>query len=88
MDTAVVDLLLEGLRLMVVGLTGVFAFLLLLVGSLFALSGLAVHLDSKPPPSGGPRQGVGEGVAPEARDPHLAALITAAIATYRQRHRR
>ncbi|MEA3276949.1 MAG: OadG family protein [Pseudomonadota bacterium] len=76
---AVTGLLMEGLRLMAIGMGIVFAFLLLLVGVLRVMS-LAVmrFAPGEPAPASGP---VSE--AP-VTDGELVAVITAAIARYRE----
>lgn len=87
MEPAVLDLLGEGVMLLVIGMTIVFAFLLLLVGSLFLLSALVARLGPKPPPVEAlPRGEAGAPGAGEA-DPRLVAVIAAAIREYRRRHR-
>lgn len=79
---AVTGMLMEGLRLMAIGMGIVFAFLLLLVGLLRAMS-LAVNrfTPGESAPAAGP---VSE--AP-VTDGELVAVITAAIARYRKARR-
>ncbi len=87
MEPAVVDLLIEGLGLMVIGMTIVFTFLLLLVGSLFLMSSLAARLGPKSEPLETlPRSGARALGAGEA-DSHLIAVIASAVSEYRRRHR-
>lgn len=87
MEPAVLDLLGEGVKLLVIGMTIVFAFLLLLVGSLFLLSALVARLGPKPQPVEVlPRGEAGRPGAGEA-DPRRVAAIAAAIREYRRCHR-
>jgi oxaloacetate decarboxylase gamma subunit len=89
MDPAVVDLLVEGLWLMGIGLGIVFSFLLILVGTL--------HLMSKAVARWGPEEALpatvvtahpAAGAAGQpARDDRLIAVITAAIHAHRKRQR-
>jgi oxaloacetate decarboxylase gamma subunit len=87
MEPAVLDLLSEGVKLTVIGMTIVFAFLLLLVGALFLLSTLVARLGPRPQPlealPRGEARAPGSGVA----DPRLGAVIDSAIREYRRRHR-
>lgn len=75
--------LLEGLRLMLIGMGLVFLFLLLLVGVLRAMSWLAARVypeeTSLAPAVPAPERGAEE----RAR---LAAVISAAVARYRRDH--
>jgi oxaloacetate decarboxylase gamma subunit len=75
------DLLMEGLRLMAIGMGIVFAFLLLLVGVMRAMSALAMRLAPDPGLAVGGRM---SGAA-EQGDAELIAVITAAVARYRRR---
>ena len=83
MEPTVPELLAEGVKLMVVGMTIVFSFLLLLVGMLFGMSRLASPLS--------PDQGVRAGSPTEGApglevevDARLAAAIVAAVSYYRR----
>jgi oxaloacetate decarboxylase (Na+ extruding) subunit gamma len=82
---AVTDLLIEGLRLMAIGMSIVFTFLLLLVGVLRLMSLVAMRLAPEPlaaqVPAAGPAPAAGD-------DPALTAVIGAAIARYRRDHPR
>ena len=84
----VTDLLLEGLRLMVIGMGIVFAFLLLLVAVLRQMSKLAMRLspDVPAPAISAPRT-VARDVGRTADD-ELIAVISTAVARYRKDHRR
>ncbi len=88
MEPAVVDLLIEGVGLMVIGMTIVFAFLLLLVGTLFLMSSLVAHLGPKSQPlealPGGEAREPGAG----DEDPRLVAVIASAVSEYHRRRRR
>ena len=75
------DLLMEGLRLMAIGMGIVFAFLLLLVGVMRTMSALAMRLAPEPGLAVGGRM---PGAA-EQGDAELIAVITAAVARYRRR---
>lgn len=77
-------MLVEGLMLMVVGMTIVFSFLLLLVGMLFGMSWLTARLAPEPVAAAAD---VAVG-APGEGDARLAAAVSAAIHLYRLRHRR
>jgi oxaloacetate decarboxylase (Na+ extruding) subunit gamma len=86
MDPAVVDLLVEGLWLMGIGMGIVFSFLLILVGTL--------HLMSKAVARWGPEEALPATVdtahTPAGRatgGDRLIAVITAAIHEHRKRHR-
>jgi len=76
------ELMLEGLKLMLLGMGSVFIFLLMLVISMKLMSKLAQFLEPA-------------GVAPVAIQPHLStpadpslvAVISAAVAAYRSKHR-
>lgn len=82
---AVTDLLIEGLRLMAIGMGIVFAFLALLVGVLRLMSMAAMRLAPEPLvaqlPAAVPAHSAGE-------DPALTAVIAAAVARYRRDHPR
>jgi oxaloacetate decarboxylase gamma subunit len=82
---AVTDLLIEGLRLMAIGMGIVFAFLVLLVGVLRLMSLAAMRLAPEPlaaqVPAAGPAPAAGD-------DPALTAVIGAAITRYRRDHPR
>ncbi len=88
----VTDLLLEGVRLMLIGMGIVYAFLLLLVAILRLLSQATQRWAPTPPPApvalsgAGPapdpsRAGVNTGLPGE-----LLAVIAAAVSRYRQDH--
>ena len=86
MEPSVHELLAEGVKLMAVGMTIVFGFLLLLVGILLGMSRLISRLapeqavPERPAPPNPP------GLATEA-DPRLAAAIAAAVSFYRRGRR-
>jgi oxaloacetate decarboxylase gamma subunit len=87
MDVGTSELLMEGVWLMVTGMTIVFAFLLLLVGMLFGMSRLAAWLQpagSAPEPAAAPRPNPAD--APGVADPRTAAVIAAAL-RYHRDHR-
>ncbi|MGE5155584.1 MAG: OadG family protein [Bdellovibrio bacteriovorus] len=87
MEPAVADLLIEGTRLMVIGMTIVFAFLLLLVGVLYALSALVALWGPKVEPLvPGPRT-ADQALRSGALDPRVLAAIAGAVRTHRRRHR-
>lgn len=88
MDAASVDLLAEGLKLLFIGMTTVFAFLALLVGALLVLSSLVARLEARTQPVEGrvPR-GSGTAAPNDAQDPRRIAAIAAAIGVYRNRRR-
>lgn len=74
-------MMLEAIRLMVIGLVGVFALLLVFVGMVLAMSRLVERFaPSEPPPMGAapPRED-----APQAGE--LVAVMAAAITRYRAR---
>jgi oxaloacetate decarboxylase gamma subunit len=88
-DAAGVGLIAEGVKLMVIGMSTVFAFLALLVGALFAMSSLAARLEAKTqtlderaPP------GFGAAAPDDAKDPRRIAVIAAAIVVHRSRRPR
>ena len=76
------DLLMDGLRLMAIGMGIVFAFLLLLVGVMRAMSAVAMRVAPEPGLAAADRI---RGVAEEQADSELVAVITAAVARYRRR---
>ena len=80
----------ESLRLLVIGMTIVFSFLMLLVACLRLMSWAAARLapaDLHDPSAGVfGSDGQRDGMAPGAADGDLIAVITAAIARYRARH--
>jgi oxaloacetate decarboxylase (Na+ extruding) subunit gamma len=85
MDTAVVDLLVEGLWLMGIGLGIVFSFLLILVGTLVLMSKAVARWAPEerfpaPPAVDYPTGQV-------TNDDRLIAVITAAVHAHRRRHR-
>jgi oxaloacetate decarboxylase gamma subunit len=87
MDTAVVDLLIEGLWLMVIGLGIVFTFLAILVGLLVLVSKAVARWGPEDVP---PETRVAThplAAPPAADDTRLVAAIGAAIQAYRRRHR-
>ena len=78
----VYEALMEGLRLMAIGMGIVFAFLLLLVGVLRAMSAAVLRISPEPLASGA---GGGAGTPTrETDDVELVAVISAAIARYRK----
>jgi oxaloacetate decarboxylase gamma subunit len=82
------DLLLDSLRLMLIGMGIVFSFLLLLVGVLRSMSWVALKLapiaaQPEPMPLGMGRSGAKTTPAPDAPP---VAVIAAAIARYRTDH--
>lgn len=85
MNTAVVDLLVEGLWLTGTGLAIVFAFLLILVGILTLMSKVVARWgpqDAHPvSPSASPDRASAPG------DGRLIAAIAAGVHAYRKRHR-
>ena len=84
----VTDLLLEGLRLMVIGMGIVFAFLLLLVGVLRLMSGAVLRFAPESPALSGSAAAIAHGRPADAvDDPELIAVISAAIARYRSDRR-
>jgi oxaloacetate decarboxylase gamma subunit len=87
MDTAGTELVVEGLWLMVIGMTIVYAFLMMLVGFLTLMSkAVARWATEEPLPVTSPAAAAP--TAPAAGDPRLGAVISAAIQTHRTRHRR
>jgi oxaloacetate decarboxylase gamma subunit len=85
MDTAVVDLLVEGLWLMGIGMAIVFAFLLILVGALVLMSQAVTRWAPEERLPAPPVLDYPTGQAPA--DDRLIAVITAAVHAYRRRHR-
>ncbi len=85
MDTAVADLLIEGLWLMAIGLSIVFAFLVTLVGLLVLMSKAVARW--------GPEETLtattagGHAITAPEDDARLIAVIGAAIQVHRRRHR-
>lgn len=77
------DLMVEGLRLMGIGMGIVFTFLFLLVGLLRLMSFAVLRLSPAPPPV--EPQAI---PAPESADPALTAVIGAAVHRYRRKHMR
>ncbi len=75
------DLLMEGLRLMAIGMGIVFAFLLLLVGVMRVMSAVAMRLAPDP----GLAVAARIPGAAERDDSELIAVITAAVDRYRRR---
>lgn len=80
----VADLLMEGLRLMGIGMGIVFAFLLLLVGVMRIMSGAVGRFA----PSSTPAGAAGGPMSGELPDAELVAVISAAVARYRRERRR
>jgi len=79
------DLFSQALDLMVAGMGFVFVFLTVLVGVTTVMSKIAIRLQPDEPetPARAPA------VAPAAtNDPQLIAVITAAVAQYRSRHKK
>jgi oxaloacetate decarboxylase gamma subunit len=85
MDAAGTELVVEGLWLMVIGMTIVYAFLMMLVGFLTLMSkAVARWAPEEPLPA------ISPGAAPTASatdDARLGAVISAAIQAHRKRHR-
>ncbi len=81
MEPTVAELLLEALKLMVIGMTTVYGFLLLLVGMLFGMSRLANRLSPPVPVTGGPAT---RNLQDGAEGRRVAAAISAAV-EYRRR---
>lgn len=86
MDTSTNALLMEGLGLMAVGMSIVFAFLLLLVGMLFAMSWLAARL-SPAPAMPEPAGSGAESAAAQAGADRRRAAVIAAVLRYHRDHR-
>ncbi|MBK1722465.1 OadG family protein [Thiocystis violacea] len=82
------DLLLESLRLLVVGMGIVFGFLLMLVGILRGMSAIVLkfpHLEAQPTGAGSAGTGPAQATGSESSE-ELLAVITAAVARYRGHH--
>ncbi|NCA89237.1 MAG: sodium pump decarboxylase subunit gamma [Gammaproteobacteria bacterium] len=86
------DMLLEGVRLMVIGMGIVFTFLLLLVAVLRLLSQAIQRWAPEPPPAPAAATGAGPGLV-QAQDGvkaeltgELLAVIAAAVSRYRRDH--
>lgn len=81
-------MLLEGVRLMVIGMGIVYAFLLLLVGILRLLSQAIQRWAPEPPPAPATGAGPGRsGAGVNAEIPgELLAVIAAAVSRYRRDH--
>ena len=81
-------MLLEGVRLMVIGMGIVYAFLLLLVGILRLLSQAIQRWAPEPPPATATGAGPGRsGAGVNAEIPgELLAVIAAAVSRYRRDH--
>jgi oxaloacetate decarboxylase gamma subunit len=77
------ELLLEGLRLMVIGMGIVFAFLLLLVFVLRLMSKMALRVAPEAPVSSLRPAGMAQEQPPPESNSELVAVISAAIARYR-----
>jgi oxaloacetate decarboxylase gamma subunit len=84
----VTELLLDGLRLMLIGMGIVFAFLLLLVAVLRVMSGFAKRVGPEPPAAEALSPGIGRGYPVQPDQGELPAVIAAAIARYRSDRRR
>ena len=69
------DLMIEGLKLLLLGMGSVFAFLVALVLAMMLMSRLAAVLDPPEPPVS----------VQSGTDPSVVAAITAAVARYRSR---
>jgi len=76
----VTGLLMDSLRLMVVGMAIVFAFLLLLVGVMKAMSSAVMRLTPQPQVDAVEKRGS----TGEAGDGELLAVIAAAVARFRR----
>jgi oxaloacetate decarboxylase gamma subunit len=88
MDTAVADLLIEGLWLMAIGLGIVFTFLVTLVGLLVLMSKAVARWgpeDVLPATTGATHSAASP--PPAADDARLVAVVSAAIQSHRRRHR-
>lgn len=85
MDTAVADLLVEGLWLTVIGLGIVFSFLLVLVGLLVLMSKAVARWGPDEPLPANPA--VSHPVTQPQDEPRLIGVIAAAIHQYRRRNR-
>lgn len=86
METSILALVGEGLRLMAIGMSIVFSFLLLLVGVLTLMSRLVMRYAPEP----GSLATTGGAPLPLSEGPHdeeLAAVIAAAVTKYRVNHR-
>lgn len=79
----VTDLLMDSLRLLVVGMAIVFAFLLLLVGVMRAMSAAVMRLAPQPQVAAADR----EQSTGDAGEGELIAVITAAVARFRRDRR-
>ncbi|MGD8235755.1 MAG: OadG family protein [Chromatiales bacterium] len=79
------ELMLEGLKLLGLGMGSVFLFLIVLVFAMKSMSALANILDSGEPPvlSGTTPPATGHGKAVDT----VVPVIAAAIAAYRQNHK-
>jgi oxaloacetate decarboxylase gamma subunit len=78
------SLLVDGLTLMLLGMGIVFAFLVVLVFSLKAMSRFATVLDRTPVSRQAPAaRGAGSVSVPGSADTELTAVISAAVAHYR-----
>jgi oxaloacetate decarboxylase gamma subunit len=76
------ELLMEGLRLMVIGMGIVFAFLLLLVGVLRGMSAIVLRFAHEARIA---KDGEGTStLAPKTEEMELVAVISAAVARYRR----
>ncbi|SDX10764.1 OadG family protein [Thiocapsa roseopersicina] len=85
MDTVGTELVIEGLWLMVIGMTIVYAFLVLLVGVLTLMSkAVARWAPEEPLPAA---TAGGHALARTQDDKRLIAVIGAAIQAHRRRHR-
>ncbi len=82
---SVADLLLEGVKLMVLGMGTVFMFLMLLVVAMTGMSRLARILGPEETPVV-PATQTATGSGPR-EDKELVAVISAAVRHYRARHR-
>ena len=78
----VTEMLLEGAKLLVLGMGIVFAFLLFLVGILNLTAGLIRRIEGQPPAVGI----VGGATGESGDEAEVVAAIGAAIALYRARH--
>lgn len=86
MDASVGEMLVEGLKLMAVGMSIVFSFLLLLVGVLFGMSKMASRLVPESLVPAAEAAGMGASGTSGTEDSRIAA-IAAAVGYYRRRHR-
>ena len=78
----VTDLLIEGSKLLVLGMGIVFTFLVMLVGAMKVMSAVALRLSPEEPTSNAP---VSPNASSNSEDQNLVAVISAAITQFRNR---